>query len=57
MDPVVHFELPADDRARMAAFYSRVFGWQTRQFGPEMGNYTVVSTTDSDENGPMLPAV
>jgi predicted enzyme related to lactoylglutathione lyase len=55
MDPVVHFELPADDRDRMAAFYSRVFGWQTNQLGPEMGGYTVVTTTDSDENGPKRP--
>ena len=39
----------------MAAFYSRVFGWQTNQLGPEMGSYTVVTTTDSDENGPKRP--
>jgi hypothetical protein len=28
MDPVVHFELPAEDRERMAAFYTSAFGWQ-----------------------------
>ena len=51
MDPVVHFELPAEDRDRMAAFYSTVFGWQTRPLGPEMGSYTVVTTTLTDSDG------
>jgi predicted enzyme related to lactoylglutathione lyase len=51
MNPVVHFEMPASDRKRMAAFYTRVFGWQTQQLGPEMGNYVLVSTSETDENG------
>ena len=45
MDPVVHFELPAEDRERMAAFYGAAFGWETQMLGPEMGNYTLVTTT------------
>jgi predicted enzyme related to lactoylglutathione lyase len=55
MNPVVHFELPAEDRARMAAFYTKAFGWQTQMLGPEMGEYVVVTTTESDENGPKKP--
>jgi len=55
MDPVVHFELPAEDRERMAAFYSAAFGWQTELLGPEMGNYTVVTTTESDGSRPTTP--
>lgn len=51
MYPVVHFEMPAEDRARMASFYSGVFGWQTQQMGPEMGNYVLASTTETDANG------
>lgn len=51
MNPVVHFEMPADDRNRMADFYSRVFGWKPRFHGEEMGNYVTVMTTDGDENG------
>ena len=51
MNPVVHFEMPAEDRKRMANFYSQVFGWQTQQMGPEMGDYVVVTTAESDENG------
>jgi len=51
MDPVVHFEMPAADRERMARFYTSAFGWQTQLLGPEMGDYVVVSTTESDETG------
>lgn len=48
MNPVIHFELPADDRKRMMAFYSKVFGWQSQQLGPEMSEYVVVSTAEVD---------
>lgn len=49
MCPVVHFEMPAEDRKRMADFYTNVFGWKAQMFGPEMGEYTVVQTTETDE--------
>ncbi|HUA10671.1 MAG TPA: VOC family protein [Solirubrobacteraceae bacterium] len=55
MDPVVHFELPAADRERMVAFYERAFGWQTEQLGAEMGNYTVVRTTETADGRPTTP--
>lgn len=51
MNPVVHFEMPAEDRNRMADFYSNVFGWETKFLGEEMGNYVTVSTSETDENG------
>jgi uncharacterized protein len=51
MNPVVHFEMPADDRERMADFYSKVFGWKSMFFGEDMGNYVTVQTTESDQNG------
>ncbi|HEY3369755.1 MAG TPA: VOC family protein [Prolixibacteraceae bacterium] len=51
MNPVVHFEMPAEDRKRMAEFYNHVFGWQTQMLGEEMGNYVLVTTSDADENG------
>lgn len=50
MDPVTHFEMPAEDKKRMIAFYESVFGWHTQQLGLEMGNYTLVDTTETDEN-------
>lgn len=46
MNPVVHFEMPAEDQKRMGAFYTAAFGWQMNQMGPEMGNYMVVTTTE-----------
>ncbi len=51
MDPVVHFEMGANDRERMKKFYSTVFGWKMQQMGPEMGNYTVAQTTETDAKG------
>jgi len=50
MNPVVHFEMPAEDRKRMADFYTNVFGWQTKFFGEDMGNYVTVATSEPDEN-------
>jgi uncharacterized protein len=55
MNPVVHFEMPASDRKRMSDFYEKTFGWQTKMMGPEMGDYVVVTTTESDDNGPKQP--
>jgi uncharacterized protein len=52
---VVHFEIPAEDRKRIANFYTKVFGWKTQQLGEDMGNYVLVTTTDSDENVPKKP--
>jgi predicted enzyme related to lactoylglutathione lyase len=54
-NPVVHFEMPAEDRKRMADFYTKAFGWRTQQLGEEMGNYVLATTTESDENGPKKP--
>jgi predicted enzyme related to lactoylglutathione lyase len=50
MNPVVHFELPAEDSQRMIDFYAKAFGWQAQVLGPEMGNYIVVTTAETDEN-------
>lgn len=55
MNPVVHFEMPAKDRKRMSNFYTKAFGWQTQMLGPDMGDYVVVTTTESDDNGPKKP--
>lgn len=50
MNPVVHFEIPAENRKRISEFYSKVFGWQTQQLGPEMGNYIIVTTSELGED-------
>ncbi len=51
MHPVVHFEMPAEDRKRMADFYTNVFGWKTQMLGPEMGDYVLATTTETDKKG------
>ncbi len=51
MNPVVHFEMPAEDRKRMAGFYTEVFGWKTELLGEDMGNYVLATTTETDETG------
>jgi len=51
MDPVVHFEMPAEDIKRVSGFYSEAFGWQMNLLGEEMGNYATAYTSDTDKNG------
>ena len=55
MNPVIHFEMPAEDRKRMAQFYTKVFGWKTQLLGEDMGNYVLVTTIESNEKGPVKP--
>jgi len=53
-NPVVHFEMGYHDRNRMKKFYETAFGWKLRQTGPEMGNYVVAETTETDEKNQMV---
>ena len=55
MDPVVHFEMPYDDAARVTAFYRSAFGWNTEALGAEMGHYVLATTTATDAKGPTTP--
>ena len=49
-NPVVHFEMPYKDAKRVSKFYESSFGWGMNDAGPDMGNYLVATTTDTDEN-------
>jgi uncharacterized protein len=49
MDPVIHFEIPAKDTVRVQTFYESAFGWQTTPLGPEMGNFVLAFTIETDE--------
>lgn len=51
MKPVVHFELPYDDPARIAAFYKSAFAWKTKALGEKMGDYILATTTENGQNG------
>ena len=55
MNPVVHFEMPYDDRTRMTQFYQSAFGWQMQVLGEDMGNYVVATTTETGDDGPKRP--
>jgi predicted enzyme related to lactoylglutathione lyase len=55
MNPVVHFEMPYDDGARVAKFYQSVFGWNMQQLGANMGNYVLADTTGVPEGQPKRP--
>ena len=48
MNPVVHFELPYDDRQRIARFYETAFSWKLQMMGEEMGNYVLATTAGKD---------
>lgn len=50
MNPVVHFEMPYEDKPRLMKFYSLAFGWQMQDLGTEMGEYVTAATTEIDEN-------
>ena len=51
MDPVVHFEMPYEDRKRLASFYKSAFGWQMQAMGEQMGDYVLASTTETSPQG------
>src|SRR3954467_11624281 len=51
MDPVVHFEMPFEDKKRLSSFYKSAFGWKMEGMGSEMGDYVVASTTEAGPQG------
>ena len=64
MDPVVHFEIPYKDTGLITKFYNNVFGWKYKQLGPDMDNYILLTTAETDAkpgepagtiNGGMFP--
>jgi hypothetical protein len=55
MDPVVHFEIPYENKTRMSGFYEQAFGWQTQALGEEMGNYVLATSSPVGEDGLPVP--
>ena len=52
MNPVVHFEMPFDDKARLTRFYEQAFGWQMQPHRRgDMGDYVLATTTPSGSDG------
>ena len=50
MNPVVHFEMPAEDKARAKKFYEHTFGWKMAQLDANMSNYLLATTSPMDEH-------
>ena len=54
-NPIVHFEIPADDTKRAMDFYAKTFGWEFNLFeipstgSAETDSYYGVITTEVDE--------
>jgi uncharacterized protein len=49
-NPVVHFEMPAKNKTRVAEFYTKAFGWNMVQLGEDMGGYVMAQTAETDSN-------
>jgi predicted enzyme related to lactoylglutathione lyase len=54
-DTFVHFEIPADDPAKLKKFYSGAFGWSFQESpmpgNPGAGPYILVMTTEPGKPG------
>jgi predicted enzyme related to lactoylglutathione lyase len=58
-NPIVHFEIPADDVARAQTFYQNVFGWKIKQMpipagGPEYYGVTTRKEGEAGINGGLI---
>ncbi|HZD11757.1 MAG TPA: VOC family protein [Candidatus Binatia bacterium] len=51
--PIVHVEISAQDRAKLADFYSEIFGWQFQDY-PDM-NYTTFTSGEGGVGGGYNP--
>lgn len=49
-NPVVHFDMPYQDAQRVTNFYKAAFGWDMKNYGKDMGDYVLATTTELDEN-------
>ena len=52
-NPIVHFEIPADNVERAKEFYEKTFGWQIEKFEYPGEPYWAVRTVDVDKK--MMP--
>lgn len=46
MNPVIHFEIPAENMKRAEGFYSKVFGWKIET---SFDSYFIVHTSEANE--------
>ncbi len=53
-NPVTWFEMPFEDGARVAEFYTKAFGWKMNDLGEQMDHYTVANTAKTDESNRVI---
>ncbi len=46
-NPIVHFEIPADDAERAMSFYQKLFGWKFKKFPMPGDAYYMIKAKDS----------
>jgi hypothetical protein len=46
---LVHFEIPANDPEKLAAFYTKVLGWMIDEPMPDMSGYRMIHTSEEQE--------
>jgi predicted enzyme related to lactoylglutathione lyase len=47
---IVHFEIPANDPAKLSGFYSNLFGWTFEKWGDSETEYWMIKTKEKDED-------
>ncbi len=50
-NPIVHFEIPADDVGRAQTFYQKTFGWKIKKFPMPEGTPEYWGVTTKDKTG------
>lgn len=55
MDPVVHFEIPADQLDRCKSFYEKVFGWNILEYPGMAHRYLGARTFPGEHGSPQPP--
>jgi hypothetical protein len=57
MPRIVHFEIPADDPAKLQKFYGDVFGWQFQKWDGPMPYWLITTGPEGTPgiNGGMMP--
>lgn len=50
-NPIVHFEIPADNVERAKKFYEELFGWEIKKFDYEGEPYYMIKTVEANEKG------
>jgi len=51
---VVHFDIPANDVAKLRKFYANLFGWKIEKWPGSGMEYWVIETVPQDKKGRLL---